>query len=312
MVGNGAPAGEQREVELADLPNLDPAEWWALWRWQSREVERLGRSAVARAQRLEARAIERLGEGVWDAVEVGAGARPVAARWLARSHRVTPIDLRVEPRGPGEWAAWSRRVSWNRLAKTLGRRVLGLDRRFWRSVRAQGAIDLPEVTLRAGDAHALERSDASVDLVYSFCTFEHLTEPERALCEVRRVLRSHGWVYLEIHPYESDTGAHDPRSFVTDARRRWPYWAHLRPALASRVRPNAPLNRLGLVAWEDLVARVLPGAVVTVRGAGPASRRALQVLRDQGELTGYTDRQLLTERLEVSWSPQASCDGLGG
>ncbi len=50
--------------------------------------------------------------------------------------------------------------------------------------------------LRRGDAYELPYPDAHFDLVASFSTFEHLAEFDRALAEVRRVLRPGGHFLL--------------------------------------------------------------------------------------------------------------------
>lgn len=50
----------------------------------------------------------------------------------------------------------------------------------------------PRVAFRKMDARALDFSDATFDVVYSFHAIEHIPEPERAMAEMRRVLRENG------------------------------------------------------------------------------------------------------------------------
>jgi SAM-dependent methyltransferase len=57
----------------------------------------------------------------------------------------------------------------------------------------------PALDLRAGDAYHLTFEDATFDLVLCLETLEHLTDPERALEELRRVSR--GYALLSV-PHE--------------------------------------------------------------------------------------------------------------
>lgn len=59
------------------------------------------------------------------------------------------------------------------------------------------------------DIAYLPFSDASLDLVISETTLEHIPEPERAFHEIRRVVRPGGWVYVTapfLYPYHESPG----------------------------------------------------------------------------------------------------------
>jgi SAM-dependent methyltransferase len=59
------------------------------------------------------------------------------------------------------------------------------------------------------DAGAIALTDASMDLVYSFASFEHFPQPARCLAEIERVLRPGGHVFINFGPlYFSPYGRH--------------------------------------------------------------------------------------------------------
>jgi SAM-dependent methyltransferase len=59
------------------------------------------------------------------------------------------------------------------------------------------------------DAEAIALGSESIDLVYSFASFEHFPHPDRCMNEVHRVLRPGGQAYLHFGPlYFSPYGLH--------------------------------------------------------------------------------------------------------
>jgi SAM-dependent methyltransferase len=72
------------------------------------------------------------------------------------------------------------------------RRVLGVDVDPEAIAYASGRYAAPNVEFRVGDVAALELEDASVDVVCSFETIEHLPDRDAFLAEVTRVLRPGG------------------------------------------------------------------------------------------------------------------------
>jgi len=65
------------------------------------------------------------------------------------------------------------------------------------------------------DATEMQFEDESFDFVFSYATFEHLTQPERVLQEAIRVVRKGGHIYLVFGPlYMSPFGAHAYRSIT--------------------------------------------------------------------------------------------------
>jgi SAM-dependent methyltransferase len=62
------------------------------------------------------------------------------------------------------------------------------------SAQIAAAATSPRVTYRQGDAHALDFPDGSFDLVYARYLLEHVSNPERVVGEMRRVVRPGGRV----------------------------------------------------------------------------------------------------------------------
>ena len=59
------------------------------------------------------------------------------------------------------------------------------------------------------DACAMGLADSSIDLVYSFASFEHFPHPDRCLAEIGRVLRPGGQAFINFGPlYLSPYGRH--------------------------------------------------------------------------------------------------------
>jgi ubiquinone/menaquinone biosynthesis C-methylase UbiE len=70
------------------------------------------------------------------------------------------------------------------LAERLGARVTGIDLEDRFDERAKQIADL-----RTGDAMALEFDDRSFDFIFSYHALEHISDPEKALKEMYRVMK---------------------------------------------------------------------------------------------------------------------------
>lgn len=75
-------------------------------------------------------------------------------------------------------------------AAARGARVLGVD--FAETMVARAGRNYPEVRFEAGDAEALAHADESFDAVSCSFALLHLSRPEAAIAEARRVLRPGG------------------------------------------------------------------------------------------------------------------------
>jgi SAM-dependent methyltransferase len=237
-------------------------------------------------------------------LEIGCGQRLSQTMYLARRNDVIGIDLDVFAQG-FDVAAYLKMLRENgpvRLAKTVGRKVLGLDRALGRELKRQlGPTRRP--TIMQMDAGRMSFADGSFDGVVSISVFEHLADPRTVISETVRVLRPGGVAVIGLDLYTAEAGAHDPRIFSGN-RADLPLWAHMRPRYRELVQSNSFLNRLHLAEWYDLFRAAMPG----VRFEHLRDDRLapdLARLREAGELSDYTDDELLTAELLAVWRKAA-------
>lgn len=97
-------------------------------------------------------------------------------------------------------------------AKAGARRVIGLEinptrakcaKKFVRKTKSDGEVDIV-----IGDAENLPFLGEAIDCVISTDSWEHLQNPEKAIYECSRVLRTGGRVAIKAMPYYSPWGAH--------------------------------------------------------------------------------------------------------
>jgi len=82
--------------------------------------------------------------------------------------------------------------------------VVGIDRSKEVLERAREAAEaraLSNLSFEVGDVYELEFEDSSFDVVYAHQVLQHLSEPTRALVEMRRVLRDGGWLAVRDGDY---------------------------------------------------------------------------------------------------------------
>jgi SAM-dependent methyltransferase len=199
------------------------------------------------------------------------------------------------------------RNGFKRLLKTLGRKALRLDARFSREMARQlGVQAMPTPNVLEMDATTLSFPDRSFDFVFSFSVFEHLPNPSAVLREVRRILRPGGVCFTHLHLYTCDNGCHDLRIVHPDDRQGLPYWPHLRPQHETIVSAFAYINKLRLVEWNQLFSEVMPGVVFSAELDDEPLPSALKALRLSGELTEFSDEELLTRNLIAVWQKPTS------
>ena len=82
--------------------------------------------------------------------------------------------------------------------------VVGIDRSkevIERAREAAAARAQSNLSFEVGDVYKLEFEDSSFDVVYAHQVLQHLSEPTRALVEMRRVLRVGGWLAVRDGDY---------------------------------------------------------------------------------------------------------------
>lgn len=242
-----------------------------------------------------------------DILVVGAGqtAREVVAFSVA--NQVTAIDLDVIPMGwkPGPYLQLLKQNGAGRAVKTIGRKLLGIDRQHRKALCSALGVDRPtNATYLQMDASKMRFGNASFDLVYSFSVFEHLPDPEAVLREAIRVLRPGGMFSISLHLYSAEGGCHDLRIFAGE-REGIPYWAQLRPAEKHKVIESCYMNEWRIEQWRELFGRVSPGCALSLdvheEPLGSRLREELRSLRSAGELASYTDEELLSVNVRLTW-----------
>jgi SAM-dependent methyltransferase len=242
-----------------------------------------------------------------DVLIVGTGQMLREAMGLGAHNRVVGIDLDVMPQGwkPGPYIKLFRTNGATRAAKTVGRKVLGIDRKFNASLRsALGITNEPNVRLLQMDATSMTFPDSSFDFAYSFSVFEHLDDPRAVLLETLRVLRPGGVLQISTHLYSSEGGCHDLRIFA-GKRDDIPLWAHLRPAHKATVLESCYMNEWRLTDWRNLFSELCPDAQVTLDNheepRGTQFSAELKRIRAAGELSDYSDEELLSVNILLTY-----------
>lgn len=236
-----------------------------------------------------------------DILEIGPGQKLGMMRCLGTDNRVIGIDTDVIPQSAADYLRLVRQNAPLRAAKTLGRKALGIDRRFVSALytalgadRTTGRLDV-----RTMSATDLQLDDDSFDLVHSFSVFEHIDDPAAALREIERVVRPGGMAYISVHIFTSHCGIHDPR-MLGEPIPQPPLWPHLRPAHIDSAHRSCYLNEVTLDEWCELFTSTLPG-VELIRFKHRPLVEPLAELRAAGELADYSDDDLLTLNLVAVW-----------
>lgn len=246
-----------------------------------------------------------------DVLVIGVGQTLREVMGFGMQNRVVGIDLDVIPQGwrPGQYVRLLRQNGGMRFAKTVGRKLLGIDRNLSRQLALGfGMTKKPTVQILQMNATDMRLASNTFDFVYSFSVFEHLDDPKAVLSKAIRVLKPGGVVQISTHIYSSEGGCHDLRIFAGD-RDSIPLWAHLRPSVKNTVLESCYMNMWRDAQWRELFAELCPGGEVSfdkhAEPRGTEFAKALVELRKAGELGEYSDQELLMVNLVTTWQKPA-------
>jgi SAM-dependent methyltransferase len=257
-----------------------------------------------RLRRDEARIAHGLGrvfKGL-DVLIIGPGPYLVEPRFFGQHNEVTAIDLDVIPHGlaPGPYLQMLRQNGLGRLLKTVGRKVLGVDRRHARAWQRELRTNrLPEPELVQGDILKGPPQENAYDVVACWAVFQHLSDPALAIQHMKAALRPGGVIYFHVHLYTSNTGHHDIRAFTGGAD-DLPPWAHLRRSTQGQVTSSAWLNQWRLRDWRAMLDEHAPG-YEEYRETYNEQARPLLSPEIRVELTEFGDEELLTFEVFFLW-----------
>jgi SAM-dependent methyltransferase len=268
------------------------------------------RVCIEDARRVEDCVRERFGlqlRGL-DLLEIGPGQFLTQLTYFAIRNRVVGVDLDLIIRGfkPLGYAAMLKTNGARRALKTIGRKLMGIDRRYASELLRQLELErLPKVALFPMDVCEMSFARGSFDFVYSRAVLHHLPDPASALDGIVRVLRPGGVAYVSVHPFTSQTGCLDPRIY-TDRRDEVLGWPHLRPRLQGTINaPNVFLNRLRLSDWSKLFALKMPGVEHIVARSDNSVLEAAKSLQSRGELLEYSIEELTAGEVAAVWQKSA-------
>jgi SAM-dependent methyltransferase len=264
------------------------------------------KASIADMNRVEFMVAESLGVTLQDLdiLEIGPGQFLSQMIYLSRNNRVQSIDLEVIPNGfnPATYVDMLFKNGARRTAKTLGRKLMGIDRHYRSELMRQlGLVSLPRLAAQQMNACDLSFPAATFDFVYTRSVFHHLSDPAAALDGIARVLRPGGAVYILLHLYTSETGCLDPRIY-TDRRGEVGGWLHLQGDPGSRLNnKNMFVNKLRLQDWRDLATTKMPGVIVQTSRVGEGSIHAAELAHREGKLTEYSVEELTTSDVTLLW-----------
>ncbi len=189
--------------------------------------------------------------------------------------------------------------------------VIGLDAApgVLEHARAHASEEaLENISFVAGDVYQLEFADAEFDVVYANQLLQHLTDPVRAITEMRRLLRPGGLLavrdadYATMSPYPKFPEFADwnrlyhevayRNNAEPDAGRNMPAWVRAAGFGDTEIHPN-------VVAMEGEEARIW--------GRTWSQRILYSGIADQALEYGFADRAEL-ERLSKGWASWAETE----
>jgi SAM-dependent methyltransferase len=273
-------------------------------RFYAQKIESQVTEALTHIEQVEQNVFEHYGIRLrnLDILELGPGQLFGQTAYLARHNRVTGVDRDLLVRGfnPLHYLKMLTINGPMRTSKTIGRKVLGFDRRYRKELcRRLGIARLPPFSIRHAGGADLPVEDRSFDFVYSRAVFQHVGAPCDLLREMARALKPGGVLYVSLQPYTSPTACLDPRVLYGGIENEIGLWPHLRPELQERVRPNAWVNKLRIRDWEGVFHSVSEGAKFIVTPTDGRYIALATSLKQAGHLEDYSVEELTAGALDV-------------
>lgn len=234
-----------------------------------------------------------------DILDIGPGQVPVQLSYFNLRNHAVGIDVNriIEHRTPLALLILAKEDGMVRALKTFGRWVTSVDSK----TREAAAIHLGVKQIQwprifRMDACDLRFPDASFDFIYSRSVFQHITNPESALREIRRTLRPGGSAYISLHLWTCPNGY----TYVPAPDWEWP---HLR-GLVNPIHIDQSRNRLRLAEWRNLFNDIMIGSESRLRGPQipEMNSRATELLKS--ELHDYSIDELVNYELSALWKKE--------
>ncbi len=275
-------------------------QWRNLTRLHRQGLDTRVAAVVAELRGIEEEVLDHTGTRIENCriLDIGPGQRLM-------QHDVVGVDRDAIVQGldlAGYWRM-GRSNGLGRVVKTIGRKVLGIDRSYRRELERQLGLrePIPHLVVHQRNGWDTGLQAESFDFVYSLRTFMHIHEPEASIEEAARVLAPEGVAFIDLMPYTGPTGSLDI-GVLGGGGTELPPWAHLRPQHRHLVQGSAHLNRLSLSEWRRLIAKVMPDSTLrVVQPDAETLRPVAEKLHKQGELLEFSVDDLVTSGLRITW-----------
>lgn len=191
-------------------------------------------------------------------LEIGCGQRYPYSLMLADDNNVRAIDKEIilYKWSPALIVRLLARSSLKRSAKTIIRKML-FDRKYYRELQCLAGRRFrskPSIDMMA--AEDLKFPEKEFDFVFSVAVFEHIAEVDRAVANIKRILKPAGAAAIGINVFTGITGGHNLfAASEHDLRGRQvrempvPPWDHLRQR---RFPPNSYLNEYRIADYKRI------------------------------------------------------------